>query len=929
MPDGEQDVLRALALEDPDAGVRRAAVARLSDADLLARVARGDADEHVRAEAREAVLGLAQDSTDRGQAMVALEGLSDGRDLAVVSRTAELEEVALEALGRIEDARLVATVARQAGHGAVRAAALARLGGREELVAVASRSEHKDVALAALDRLVERDDLEVVATRARNKIVARRARATLRAREDAERIPQLQAVRRQELCEAVEALAASSDPARAAERLALAEAEWRDLAEGAPADQAARFAATATRVRARLAQSEEDRAEHERRVVVLQAEVAQAAATRLALCERVEVIEGDTAAVGLDEVRTIWVALAPWPEAARDSVQARDVEGRFARACADCENRIARHAENAQRRAQAAELLARLREAVELGDVGAARQAYTPLRQAWQRLTGDWAPEPEAGEEFRALSARLAAREADSRQQRAREALDNVKRIGHLCEHLEGLVAAPDLSLRDAERGVRESRAVIDHPGPLPSRHDQERLVDRLRKSHAGLLPRLHELREAEEWRRWANAGVQEELCARAEALAPVEDLAEVARQVRVLQAEWKKVGAAPRERADELWHRFRVACDAARQRCDGYFKEQRELEAEHARLKEALCAQAEALADSTDWIRTAEELKRLQAEWQRIGPVAQDRNRELWGRFRAACDRFFTRRKQDLAERKHEWADNLRRKEAICARAEELATSPDWTQASAELKRLQAEWKTIGPVKRTKSEALWRRFRAACDTFFERYKNRDQLALAGGVEAREALCIEMEALATARAPDGEVPAEPPDDLASSALALWERWMAAPRLPRPVAEPIEQRFESALGRLLEAHPGRFKGTRLDVDATARRMEQLCAQVEGLVAGRMSGPDLATAPAQALASLLKDALAANTIGGRVDDEAKRRAAVTAVRDAQVAWRRLGLVPGERARVLAARFHRACRRFFEQATPVAAGRRPPPA
>ena len=308
---------------------------------------------------------------------------------------------------------------------------------------------------------------------------------------------------------------------------------------------------------------------------------------------------------------------------------------------------------------------------------------------------------------------------------------------------------------------------------------------------------------------------------------------------------------------------------------------------------------------------------------------MTQDRNRELWSRFRAACDRFFTRRKQDLAERKHQWSDNLKRKEAICARAEELATSPDWKQASAELKRLQAEWKTIGPVKRTKSEALWRRFRAACDTFFERYKNRDQLALADGVHAREALCAEMEALAAAPTPEGEAPAELPQDLASAALALWERWMAAPRVPRPVAEPVEQRFEGALARLLEAHPARFKGTRLDVEATTRRMEQLCAQVEGLAAAQVPGPDLATAPAQALASLLKDALAANTIGGRVDDEAKRRAAVTAVRDAQVAWRRLGPVPGERARALAARFHRACRRFFEQATPAAASRRHPPA
>jgi hypothetical protein len=79
---------------------------------------------------------------------------------------------------------------------------------------------------------------------------------------------------------------------------------------------------------------------------------------------------------------------------------------------------------------------------------------------------------------------------------------------------------------------------------------------------------------------------------------------------------------------------------------------------------------------------------------------VPRDQGQAVWQRFRAACDRFFTRRKQDLSERKHEWAANLARKEAICAKAEELAQSSDWTTAASELKRLQAEWKTIGPVR-------------------------------------------------------------------------------------------------------------------------------------------------------------------------------------------------------------------------------------
>src|SRR5262249_23728399 len=129
-------------------------------------------------------------------------------------------------------------------------------------------------------------------------------------------------------------------------------------------------------------------------------------------------------------------------------------------------------------------------------------------------------------------------------------------------------------------------------------------------------------------------------------------------------------------------------------------------------KLKVVLCERAEALADSTDWIKTAEEMKKLQAEWQATGPVPRPDTRVVCKRCRDACDRFFTRRNEDLAQRKEVWSANQSKKEALCARAEELANSREWDRTAAELRRLQAEWKTVGPVRRSKSEALWARFR-------------------------------------------------------------------------------------------------------------------------------------------------------------------------------------------------------------------------
>src|SRR5262249_5076751 len=149
--------------------------------------------------------------------------------------------------------------------------------------------------------------------------------------------------------------------------------------------------------------------------------------------------------------------------------------------------------------------------------------------------------------------------------------------------------------------------------------------------------------------------------------------------------------------RADELWRRFKTAHDAVWPKCEAYFTAQTEERAQNLAKKIALCERAEALADSTSWIDTAEELKKRQAEWKTIGPVSSGRTKAIGGGCRVACDRFFTRRHEDLARRKAVWAENFAKKEALAVKAEELAQSSDWDHAAAEIKRLQSEWRTIG----------------------------------------------------------------------------------------------------------------------------------------------------------------------------------------------------------------------------------------
>jgi hypothetical protein len=465
---------------------------------------------------------------------------------------------------------------------------------------------------------------------------------------------------------------------------------------------------------------------------------------------------------------------------------------------------------------------------------------------------------------------------------------------------------------------MKEVKLAVGTMGPLPSKQDREDLMVRMQAVRTSLTPRIQELREAEEWKRWANVQVQEELCTKMEALIPIADNEpeKAATEMRQLQERWKSVAAAPRSQAEVLWTRFKAAQDQVYEKCKDFFAQQAAERQENLKKKEALCVRAEALQDSTDWVRTAESIKQLQAEWKTVGPVTRGHEKAVWERFRAACDKFFTRRQEDLKERKHEWAGNLAKKEALIAEAEQLAQSTEWDKAAGRIKQLQIEWKKIGPVRKNKSEAVWQRFRTACDTFYERFKNRDLAAVAGKLADRETAVTELEALVPAA--DSATDAPAPDDLYAKVQAARARWLQGPELPRHTLAPLSDRVNAALLALVTRWPDAFKNTDLDPEVTRRKMEKLLTKVEALLPPDSKEPVGNLSPAEILARQWREALAANTMGAAVArqaDEARQRAAEQEVRSAQSQWTRLGPVPPEVAGPLNERFQRAVRRFYD--------------
>ena len=257
LPESELGVIATLARTDESPRVRRAAIARLTDADALGMIARGDVDTQVRADALARLLTLALDGTDIPRAALAARALREERALVQVARSAPDAEIALAALDRLSEARAFGAVAKHSMHDAVRARALERLTDPAELEAVAITTENNDTGVAAVDRLGESAAMDVIADRARNPVVARRARAFIRVRDqraaDARAKAEAGARRRALLTEGVDALEHVSDPARARAELDRLEAEFAALADDAGgADDAARFAGRIAVQRARL-----------------------------------------------------------------------------------------------------------------------------------------------------------------------------------------------------------------------------------------------------------------------------------------------------------------------------------------------------------------------------------------------------------------------------------------------------------------------------------------------------------------------------------------------------------------------------------------------------------------------------------------------------------------------------------------------------
>ena len=220
------------------------------------------------------------------------------------------------------------------------------------------------------------------------------------------------------------------------------------------------------------------------------------------------------------------------------------------------------------------------------------------------------------------------------------------------------------------------------------------------------------------------NIEAKEQLCEQAEKLAENEDIVVAFRELQTLHEQWKEYGPVAKEFREQIWERFKAATAVINKKYQSHFEEIKAKQAENLAAKTALCEKVEEIAsrevsDLTQWNEFSKEIEDVQNEWKTLGFASKKENQKVYDRFRAACDKFFERKREYYQGYKEGMNSNLEKKIAICEEAEQLKLSTDWKKTTERFIELQKEWKEVGAVPRKKSEQLWKRFRAACDEFF------------------------------------------------------------------------------------------------------------------------------------------------------------------------------------------------------------------
>ena len=288
-------------------------------------------------------------------------------------------------------------------------------------------------------------------------------------------------------------------------------------------------------------------------------------------------------------------------------------------------------------------------------------------------------------------------------------------------------------------------------------------------------------------------------LCEAAEKLVDDPDIIKASHELQQLHQEFREIGPVAKDLREDLWTRFKAASTAINKRHAQYFESLKEKEEENLSKKTAICEEIEAIETEnlqgfSQWDGITKQIISLQEEWKTIGRAPKKSNTKIFERFRAACDNFFNKKSEFFKEQKKVYADNAAKKLALVEKAEELKDNTQWTATTNELVKLQKEWKEIGPTTHKTSNALWERFNAACNEFFDKKKTvlGDQHKEENeNLSKKKAIIEKLEAIAI----------EGGDNVAESVKQLQDEWTSIGHVPYKNKDKIYAKYKETIDKI--------------------------------------------------------------------------------------------------------------------------------
>ena len=299
------------------------------------------------------------------------------------------------------------------------------------------------------------------------------------------------------------------------------------------------------------------------------------------------------------------------------------------------------------------------------------------------------------------------------------------------------------------------------------------------------------------------NLEIKQQLCESAEALDEETDVIAAFKALQALHDKWRETGPVAKERREQVWARFKTASAVINKKHQAYFEERKASEKENAEAKTALCEEIEkidtdGLKTYAAWDEATKQIIGLQEEWKKLGFASRKINTSLYNRFRKSCDDFFAKKAAFFKSMKEELASNLAKKTELCEKAEALKDSTDWKETSDALVALQKEWKTIGPVVKRHSDAVWKRFISACDYFFEQKKKQTSSQRSvehENLKAKKELIAQITAILESE--------EVEDDAPQKIRDLMSKWQTIGHVPFKEKDKIYAAYKEVIDKAFE------------------------------------------------------------------------------------------------------------------------------